>query len=398
MKKVFLLLTSAMFGVASFAADFEYDESTQTLSIPYNQYGTKDADNNSIQWQAGGDTGLDILSTAVYDLNGNTAWIPAIGETFVVNISGVPDMTGTMKFFLIDEDPGVDYWGAWSEAAEFEVVAGEKFTQKINLKVVHDTQTDPDKASFGKKLGKAALVIGYEMPKGSSYAESDQAAVRTLTECELTVTYKEAIDYENPIFLEYKGKADKPEDGYKYQSTTNSSATGATVGKYVNVKFSGKAVNAVPTLMYSLIDGSAEASYFTQLSEFVTFATNIEKGATVSYEFSAPLSVAPTASVRYQDVLFAQSTEELTEIVFEKYSIVADVTDAPKYKIPTAVDEVAAADFAIEGGMVYSAGVITVYNVAGQVVATASQEFNVNTLAAGAYFIVAEEGTIKFVK
>lgn len=56
------------------------------------------------------------------------------------------------------------------------------------------------------------------------------------------------------------------------------------------------------------------------------------------------------------------------------------------------------ADFAIEGGMVYSAGVITVYNVAGQVVATASQEFNVNILAAGAYFIVAEEGTIKFVK
>ena len=48
--------------------------------------------------------------------------------------------------------------------------------------------------------------------------------------------------------------------------------------------------------------------------------------------------------------------------------------------------------------MVYSAGQITVYNVAGQIVATASQEFNVNTLAAGAYFIVAEEGTIKFVK
>ena len=84
-----------MFGVASFDADFEYDESAQTLSLPYNEYGTKDADNKSIQWQAGGDTGLDILSTAVYDLNGNTAWVPAIGETFVVNISGVPDMTGT---------------------------------------------------------------------------------------------------------------------------------------------------------------------------------------------------------------------------------------------------------------------------------------------------------------
>ena len=64
---------------------------------------------------------------------------------------------------------------------------------------------------------------------------------------------------------------------------------------------------------------------------------------------------------------------------------------------PLAISSVKS-DFAVVGGMIYSAGEITVYNVAGQVVATASQAFNVNTLNAGAYFIVAEEGTIKFIK
>ena len=65
---------------------------------------------------------------------------------------------------------------------------------------------------------------------------------------------------------------------------------------------------------------------------------------------------------------------------------------------PTAVESVSADAFAVVGGMVYSAGEITVYNVAGKAIATASQSFNVNSLEAGVYFISAQEGTIKFVK
>ena len=64
----------------------------------------------------------------------------------------------------------------------------------------------------------------------------------------------------------------------------------------------------------------------------------------------------------------------------------------------TAINTIENAAFAVEGGMVASAGEIVVYNVAGQVVATASQNFNVNSLAKGVYFITAQEGIIKFVK
>ena len=54
--------------------------------------------------------------------------------------------------------------------------------------------------------------------------------------------------------------------------------------------------------------------------------------------------------------------------------------------------------FSVVDGVVYSAGEITVYNIVGKPVATASQVFDVNSLQAGVYFIVAQEGTIKFVK
>ena len=65
---------------------------------------------------------------------------------------------------------------------------------------------------------------------------------------------------------------------------------------------------------------------------------------------------------------------------------------------PTAVKSVASNAFAVNGGMVFSKGEITVYNIAGKVVATASKALNVNSLNAGVYFITAPEGTIKFVK
>ena len=64
----------------------------------------------------------------------------------------------------------------------------------------------------------------------------------------------------------------------------------------------------------------------------------------------------------------------------------------------TAINAVKSDAFAIKGGMAVSAGKIVVYNVVGKVVATASQQFNVNSLAKGVYFITAQEGIIKFVK
>ena len=64
----------------------------------------------------------------------------------------------------------------------------------------------------------------------------------------------------------------------------------------------------------------------------------------------------------------------------------------------TPIEAVASNSFSIENGVVYSAGEITVYNIVGKPVATTSQVFDVNSLPTGVYFIVAQEGIIKFVK
>lgn len=60
--------------------------------------------------------------------------------------------------------------------------------------------------------------------------------------------------------------------------------------------------------------------------------------------------------------------------------------------------EIYVAPFKPEGGMVYSAGVIKVYDITGRLVAMSSQEFCVCTLkyTAQVYIIVAKEGVIKF--
>lgn len=63
----------------------------------------------------------------------------------------------------------------------------------------------------------------------------------------------------------------------------------------------------------------------------------------------------------------------------------------------TAVSEVAQ-DVQIASGIVYSKGQITVYNVAGNVVASAAKQFDMNTLGSGIYLIKTAEGVVKYMK
>lgn len=65
---------------------------------------------------------------------------------------------------------------------------------------------------------------------------------------------------------------------------------------------------------------------------------------------------------------------------------------------PTAVKAVSTNSFSVVNGIVTSKGEITVYNIAGKPVASAQKSLSTKNLQSGVYFIVAPEGTIKFVK
>ncbi|MCQ2605471.1 MAG: T9SS type A sorting domain-containing protein [Bacteroidales bacterium] len=171
------------------------------------------------------------------------------------------------------------------------------------------------------------------------------------------------------------------DSGSNYQAV-ESVASDVFAGDYVEFSVKGIADQAIAGLQAYLMDDSYNA-----ISAYLPIKSDVAKGDEI--DFSGVLEVS-SASASCKLVIV--TTDAVVEGVDAINIKVAGTTPEP-----TAVEEVSAS-LAVQGGMVYSAGEIVVYNVAGKVVATASQALNVNSLNAGVYFIVAQEGTIKYVK
>lgn len=167
---------------------------------------------------------------------------------------------------------------------------------------------------------------------------------------------------------------------YQYEEEVTAPADGFLKGDYVSLSINGVASNDIAKLQVALI-----GSEYNNVSDYVTIAENVKAGETIAFTKKIVLNGATDVCK-----LTITTTDPAVEGV-------AEIKIEPKEN-NVAVEEVAAPAFAVEGGMVYSAGEIVVYNVAGKQVASASKAFNVNSLAAGVYFITAQEGTIKFVK
>lgn len=85
-----------------------------------------------------------------------------------------------------------------------------------------------------------------------------------------------------------------------------------------------------------------------------------------------------------RDFIYVYSKVEITPIINQE-------------TIETGIDEVSD-EFGIVDGFITSDGKIVVYNVKGQIVTTAIETLDINTLSNGVYIIKANEGTIKFIK
>ncbi len=407
MKKVFLFLTASLFGVAAMAGNtWELDEVSNEIEILWNEYGSGKTDENadgSYQWQAGN---TDVLP----DATGNTSWVPALGEKFMVTLTATPDFSADkVQMFIVDEREEAGYWAALSSATgETKVVEGEEFTftKVFNIdnvsKVTGDGNAEHQKGSEVEGgLTLPGLIIAIEKPN-PHWSETATRTDKSGSPCvfknvKLDILYAEAGSYENPFELTYGGPADKEEDGYKYQGEVKSAVTAAEVGQYVNVIFSGIAISAVKSIMYALVDGSAAASYWTAVTEMTTFATDIEKGQEVNFTFSIPVTVAtPAATPDFKDVFMAQDPNQEMSKVFDNYSISSNVDATPEYVVPTAIETIAAED-AIVNGVIY-ANSIVISNTAGQVLAKASGSFEIASLPAGVYFAQTEKGSFSFVK
>lgn len=411
MKKVFLLLSAAMFGFAATAAEWTLENGL--LSVPYNSYGSKvDGDAISDQWQGGVAAPLD---NAVFDVT-EESWTPAVGETFMITIKGTPSFSGKLQFFIVDEREIAGYFSKLSEGnGEIIVEEGVEFEESFVISI--DNVTKCNNAGGGTPVGEdvagglvGSLVIACEPTLTSTMDGFSSSVPMTIQTSTFDIIWEAPVAIENPTALSYKGKADVEADGFKYQGQINATGISAPAG-FVNVTVTGTAKTAMATLMYALIDADAAAKpkpYFSEVTGatadaagLVPFATNIAVDQELNYSFSLPVSSAYIAgsAPAYKNVFLAQDAAKVMNKYISNLAVVTTTSATAQFAAPSvAVEEVAASAFAVENGVVASAGEIVVYNVAGQVVATASKNFEVKSLGAGVYFITAQEGTIKFVK
>jgi len=90
------------------------------------------------------------FSDAVYAYNGNSDWVPQIGDSFTIKMKGVANYTGTLKFNMIDERDVVDYWSAFAVNSfpDCHVEEGEEFTQTALREVLEETGATASIVSF----------------------------------------------------------------------------------------------------------------------------------------------------------------------------------------------------------------------------------------------------------
>ncbi len=165
---------------------------------------------------------------------------------------------------------------------------------------------------------------------------------------------------------------------YQYVEELVAPTTGFNATDYVTYSIKGVASEAIEGLQVYLMDDK-----YTAVSEYKIVQENIEKDGTVDVEGKIELTKA-TDVCKFVIVTTDAKKDGVASITIGE----AGSQDA--------VEEVSAVSFI--NGVVYSAGKIEVYNVAGQIEEIASQQFDTKSLNSGVYFITTPEGTIKIQK
>lgn len=404
MKKVFLLLTSTLMGIAALAGDpWTYDEDKGELAIQWNSYGTKDAEGTSIQWQGGNIVAItDAIEESGEPVTySEGAWTASIGDIISVSLKGKPNKSGKLQCAVVDEREIAAWYTAMSNyIPETQITAGEEFTFEGFL-IIDNVTTDQNGTEVEGGLTAGGVLFGFSSDLISTDEGFDTDPL-IISDATLSISFEKPVDYENPMTFAYQ-KPSAETENFQYQSMTKSAVAFADIAadKYANVTFEGKATKDVATMMFVLADNAQQADghYFEQTSEMQTFAANIKAGDQVKKQFSYKLektsSPAEGISADIRDVILAEASVKGATLVFENGKISVTISDTPEFEGPNvAVEEVSNVVF--ENGVIYSASIV-VYNQAGQVVATASEAFAINSLNAGVYFAKTAEGTMSFV-
>jgi len=353
MKKILLSIGAALL--------FTVGAMSQTITLPWNQY-----DPSLIAYQ-----GWQTTKLATY--------VPQVNDVITVHVVGTANED--MEDFLIavvDDRPAVDYWGQYSNMPSFgTVTAGVEFDFKIDVTISTLTQADPTKPSFGTALSTPKFVL---VGKNSVLGTTGTSIKIDFTTFDINVF----TPIEGAVVFTANTTGKKQSLPFENKLPVNT----VEAGNKFKVNITGVSDVDATEFQVVLVDGTEAAEYWTVLSEWATFDSDIAGGLPFNLTaeldvVSAPIGEGPSS---LQLIFTAASDANLIQIVDFQISV-ADMTN---------VSTVASSSvnvYSVAGGLVIEgAENAIVYGIDGSVIATATGKI---ALQKGIYIVKAGNEIVK---
>ena len=365
MKKVFLLLSSCLLGLAVSATEYDVKLTSCSLGVSSDESGYQAIVDVTSQ------IGADVLLVEGDIIN------VTINGTFSAEMAEI-------GLWMVDGSQAAGWWTEISGKGDKATLGATTVNTTASVAITQNAIA----------AGRLQLVVYYgdeNLPFGEDPITYTEAGV-------VSESYELIVS--GDVILYVNGS----EDGYQGEYLIGD-VWGEKLlksGDEVTINIKGHVPSSIQgKLVLILVDGSAAASYWNPLIGWGSTTATIGEDGSIDASEKVTVSSDAKGFDTYKLILSYQKDDKtlidgVESITFTQGS--SQGGEGGEGGEITAVESVSADAFAVVGGMVYSAGEITVYNVAGKAIATASQSFNVNSLEAGVYFISAQEGTIKFVK
>jgi len=310
----------------------------QTVTLPYNQYGT------GIEFQ-----GMETTKLASYT--------PKLNDIINIHIVGTAseDMSDLLVA-VVDDSQTVDYWGQFSNMLSFgaPIAKGVAFDRTVELTITSLTQTDQSKPSFGTALSNPKLVfVGKNAVLGSA-----GSIVLNLT----TFTV-------NPVSI-LPGATVFTESGGKKQSPAIvDKISNVQIGNSYKITITGTTDVDASEFQVVLVDGTAAANYWTELSDYIGFEPTDAAAAGVPFTLTAELTVnaLPVGAGSDALQLYVTAASTADRIQVSNFTVTVQNT--------TGISTVASSSvkvYAVDGGLTIEGAdkAATIYGVDGTLVAT----------------------------
>ena len=289
------------------------------------------------EWGPNYQTGLtDVLFNAVKEATGNEAWIPTIGDTFMVELRATPNKSGDFQMAIVDQREEANYYtemcgGNYPYA---EISEGEEFTMMASFVIqkVEVENTLESSIYFGHEYYLTAPDLLFDFR-----TTDNQDDIMVLSNVSLSVIYNEPAVYENPLNFTFYDQTDEGLYRYRANISEGLPTTLAKVGQQVNIEFSGTATSDMTNMYFVFAENGPDnnGQYWIELIDAALLGVGITEGQTINVNISVPIKKDdPCRVADYRALIMAESTEKKAILVVDNYSVNITLSEGQNSNVP----------------------------------------------------------------